>query len=86
MINYEGAYLPYGKCPSCGKSCQPELINVNDPSEEYVVCCDCKLIWNLHHEDPTDPNNETEPWRTYRISDIETFDTFGAIPYECKEK
>jgi len=62
--------LAYGHCPRCGQACQPDCIP-GDCDEEYVECDDCGIMWTLHHEDPTDKRDETEPWRTYRISDIE---------------
>jgi hypothetical protein len=86
LAQYEGTFLHYGECPLCGESRQPDYVNANDPNLEYVVCCDCKIIWYLHHEDETDKRDETEPWRTYRISDIETFKQFGTIPYDCKNQ
>lgn len=78
-------YLHYGECPKCGQSCQPDYENINNPNVEYVVCCDCRITWLLYHEDETDKRDETEPWRTYRIDNIETFEEWGGIPYECKE-
>ena len=82
---YEDSYHHYGVCPSCGEPRQPDFVNYNDQNLEYVVCCDCEIVWYLHHEDETDKRDGTENWRTYRISDIESFDTFGE-PYECKEQ
>jgi len=82
---YESTYHHYGICPCCGDSRQPDYVNLNDMNLEYVVCCECKIIWYLHHEDETDKRDGTEPSRTYRISDIETFESFGALPYDCKE-
>ena len=75
--------LEYGHCPKCGNPCQPEY--GDDDSEEWVSCCDCKITWTLHHEDPTDKRDNTEPWRKYRISDIQTFDDLGYVPYDCRE-
>jgi len=70
---YENTYHHYGACPSCGQACQPENVNYKDISLEYVVCCDCRIVWYLHHADPSDLRDGTEPWRDYRISGIESF-------------
>jgi hypothetical protein len=77
--DFNGQYLHYGKCPNCGEPRQPD----GDDDEEYVVCCDCKITWSLYHEDETDKRDETEPWRTYRIGDVESFDALIVTPYEC---
>lgn len=68
---YENKMLHYGVCPICGQSCQPDSTFVDDISIEYVTCDDCRIIWNLHHEDDTDKRDDTENWRVYRITDIE---------------
>jgi len=73
---YENTYHHYGECPGCRAACQPDYANVNDHSLEYVVCYDCNLVWYLHHEDETDRRDDTENWRTYRISDIQTLGDF----------
>lgn len=78
--------LPYGHCPNCGNPCQPDCADIEECDEEYVSCCDCRIGWTLYHEDPTDKRDETEPWRTYRIGEIESFDDMLVTPYECDEK
>lgn len=66
----EVIYLEYGHCPRCDKPCQPDCIP-GQCDEEYVECEDCGIIWTLYHDDPDDPRNETQPWRKYRIGEIE---------------
>lgn len=72
----------YGECPNCGAMCQPECLAPCD--EEWVVCCDCRIAWTLYHDDPDVARDGSEPWRKYRIGEIESFDDWG-IPYECKD-
>lgn len=67
---FEGLELHYGECPTCGESCQPDFPN-DDRTEEMVQCDKCSITWTLHRDDPTDKHDGTEPWRTYRISDVE---------------
>lgn len=77
----------YGECPSCGAMCQPQLAGAaftpdeDGIIEEYVVCCDCEIVWSLYNDhwdaDETDHSHE------YRIDNIETFAKWGK-PYECK--
>ena len=70
LSQYEESYHHYGECPICGESCQPDFPN-DDWTEEMVQCDECKITWTLHHDDPTDKHDDTEPWRTYRISNVE---------------
>lgn len=74
--------LEYGHCPKCGEPCQPEY-SLDDENEEWVTCCDCQITWELYHDDPTDPRDNTQPWRTYRVGNIQTFDDIGYVPREC---
>lgn len=83
----EPVYLEYGECPKCGDHCQPECLDSEEDCDtEWVTCCNCRISWELYHEDPTDKRDETEPWRTYRIGAIESFDDMLVTPYQCDEK
>lgn len=75
----DGMMFHYGECPRCKAFCQPE--NDYDDSET-VICCECRITWTLHHEDPHDSRNG-EHWRLYRITDIEDFGIFEF--YDCEE-
>jgi len=85
ISDFEGMELTYGKCPNCGENCQPSgaMVDEEIPFEEYVFCCNCKIHWTLHVEDPSDKLDETEPWREYRISDIRTF-ADEVCPNDCE--
>jgi len=61
----------YGHCPHCDEPCQPDYAWSDNYDEEWVECDACGITWALWHDDPTDKRDETEPWRKYRISDIE---------------
>lgn len=63
--------LEYGHCPHCDKPCQPDCIPGDCDTEEWVECDDCGIMWTLYHDDPDDPRDGTEPWRLYRVGDIE---------------
>lgn len=75
--------LEYGRCPKCGEPCQPDY--GEDENTEYVSCCDCRISWTLYHDDPTGPRDNSQPWRKYRIGEIESFDDMLVEPYECRE-
>lgn len=67
----EDKHLEYGNCPLCGESCQPEIIDERYSDDEYATCDDCNIIWSVAHEDTNDRLDDSEPWKTYRVYDIQ---------------
>ena len=69
----EGAEYLYGECPICGDMCQPWYDRLDDTSYESVACANCEIYWTLHHDDLNAPRDDSEPWRKYRISDVDDY-------------
>ena len=82
-------HTTYGECPGCGRSCQPDVVGVwreQGDLEEYAVCCGCRIVWSyVYPAEERDKWRNTEPWeRVYEPVNIETFEEFGTIPFECQ--
>lgn len=65
----EDLKLPYGVCPVCKQSCQPEWDDYNDTSYEFVSCPECDLLWVLYHDDIALDDNDVN--NLYRIGEIQ---------------
>lgn len=62
--------LPYGECPICGESCQPEYMPDKD-GLEYNECDDCKITWVIVH---TEETKDAQSWESvWLVQDIELF-------------
>lgn len=71
----------YGICPKCDTPCQPP--DFPDNGLEFCFCCDCKIVWNIVHNES---NMKSETWEeVFPIVDIETFEDVGFVPYGCED-
>ncbi|MGB1286099.1 MAG: hypothetical protein ACPG7F_06165 [Aggregatilineales bacterium] len=62
--------LPYGRCPVCSESCQPEYMPGED-GLEHNQCDDCRITWLIVH---TEETKKSQSWESvWLVQDIELF-------------